>query len=105
MDGAVLTAILIIAVVVVAEGISLFSEFIFKDNSYYAIIPVLTGDDSLRENILNTLEQTDAKVILLDCGAGEIYKDFCESFCINHENVVFLAPCELKDYFLKEFVK
>lgn len=105
MDGALLTAILIITVIAVAEGISLFAECIFKNRSenYFAVIPVVSGDDTLRERISDTLEHTDADIILLDCGAGIIHKDFCERFCLNHENAVFLAPEELKKYFSESF--
>lgn len=105
MDGALLTAVLIITVIAVAEGVSLFAECIFRNQKehYYAVIPVIPGDDSLRERISGTLEQTDADIILLDCGAGTIHKDFCERFCLNHENAVFLAPDELKKYFSESF--
>lgn len=105
MDGALLTAILIITVIAVAEGVSLFAECIFKNHRecYYALIPVVAGDDSVRERIADTLEQTDADIILLDCGAGTIHRDFCERFCLNHENAVFLAPDELKGYFSESF--
>lgn len=105
MDGAVLTAILVITVIAVAEGVSLFAECIFKNRKecYYAVIPVMADDDSLRERISDVLEQTDADIILLNCGAGIVHTEFCERFCLNHENAVFLAPCELRKYFSETF--
>jgi len=110
MDGAVLTAILIITVIAVAEGVSLFAECIFKNRRecYYALIPVTADDDSLRERISDALEQTNADIVLLDCGADFIHKEFCERFCLNHENAVFLNPSELQKYFsepLKDSIK
>ncbi|MDD6344754.1 MAG: hypothetical protein PUA51_00790 [Oscillospiraceae bacterium] len=105
MDGAVLTAILIITVIAVAEGVSLFAECIFRNRRecYFAVIPVMADDDSLRERISDALEQTEADIILLNCGADSVHTEFCERFCLNHENAVFLAPDELEKYFSESF--
>lgn len=104
MDGAVLTAILIITVIAVVEGVSLLAECIFKNRkeSYYAVIPVIENDDTLRERLSDTMEQTNAYIILLDCGTDTVHTEFCEKFCIDHEKAVFLSPTDLSGYFLKK---
>ncbi|MDE5946676.1 MAG: hypothetical protein K2G63_05185 [Oscillospiraceae bacterium] len=105
MDGAVLTAILIITVIAVAEGISLFSECIFRNKkaSYYAFIPVISNDDTLRERISQTLEETNADIILINCNADSVHTEYCEKFCLNNENAIFLSPEELENYFSELF--
>lgn len=105
MDGAVVTVILVITVIAVVEGVSLFADVILKTDSqsYYAVIPVMPDDISLKERIYDVMEDTDANIILLDCGANEVNEKFCRNFCINHENTVFLTPSELQNYFSKSF--
>lgn len=92
MDGALLTAILIITVIAIAEGVSLFAECIFKNRreNYFAVIPVVPGDDTLRERISDVLEQTDADIILLDCGAGIILRIFVKDSALIMKMPFFL---------------
>ena len=105
MDGVVITALIISAVIAVVKGLTLFIDSILKKRkeNYYAVVPVFQNDKFLAERLMDLTERTYADIVLLDCDADSSQCEVCHNFCLDNKNAVFLNSSELEKYFSESF--
>jgi|GEM_PF-4477482 len=98
MDIIVLISALVIGVLVIIQGVSLFSgrECDQAMRAFYTVIPLFKGDSILWEKIEKMLSKTCADMIVfVDFGIEESQRNIAEKLCTNTGVAVLIKPEEL----------
>lgn len=107
MDGIIITAAVILAVISLIEIVTFFLAVPSGAAPAYAsVLPVFAGDEKLRDRLeyLSTKGCGRKRVILVDYGATHEQAELCRQFVHNSPDAVFLPCSELEDYFKGMFV-
>ena len=108
MDGIIITAALVLAVIAVIGIVSLFVALPSEAApAYAAVLPVFPGDDSLPERLeyLSMKGSGRRRVILVDYGATCEQAEMCRRFVQSSPDAVFISASELEKLFSEIFVR
>lgn len=111
MSSAIITAVLILGVIAVIEGVSLFykSGRRVEKLSFAAVVPVFPKDENLRERLTYLERKLSSgggcieEIIIIDYGATVQQLEICRLFCYEHANAVLTDPAGLEKILSKTF--
>lgn len=111
MDKVMVTSVIILAVIAVIEGVSLFcgSSRRVRKLSFAAVVPVFPGDSDLRERLEYLSRKLSGgtyyieEIIIINYGATVGQLEICEMFCSEHQNAVMTDPAGLEKILSKTF--
>ncbi|MDO4864672.1 MAG: hypothetical protein Q4A05_10935 [Ruminococcus sp.] len=107
MDGIIITAAVILAVISIIEVVTFFLAMPSRSAPAYAsVLPVFEGDEKLRERLeyLSMKGCGRKRVILVDYTATPEQAELCRQFVHSSPDAVFIRCSELEDYFKGMFV-
>ncbi|MBQ8296310.1 MAG: hypothetical protein IJX77_00840 [Ruminococcus sp.] len=111
MDNVIVTSVLILAVIAVIEGVSLFykSSRRVKKLAFAAVVPVFPDDDDLRERLEYLGDKLSGgsyyieEIIIINYGATIEQLEICGRFCYENRNAILTDPASLEKILSKTF--
>lgn len=111
MDKVTVTSVIILAVIAVIEGVSLFCGSAGRKRklTFAAVIPVFPEDDDLRERLeyltrkLSGGACSAGSIIIVNYGAAIGQLEICELFCSENPNAFITDPAGLEKILSKTF--
>lgn len=111
MDSIIVIAVLVLAVIVVIEAVSLFYRASHRVSrlAFAAVVPVFPDDSDLRERLVYLEEKLSGgsyyieEIILINYGASPEQLEICHSFCDDNANAVLTDPASLEKILSKTF--
>ncbi len=106
MDGIIISAAVILAVVALIEIVSLFTDLSNEGTpAYVKVLPVFS-DDKLFDMRLEYLMRKSGgrqKIVLVNYSADDRQSELCNSFIRNNPDAVFIHYSEMKNFFAEIF--
>ena len=106
MDGIIITAAVILAVISLIEVITFFVAMPSRSApAYISVLPVFPGDDKLRDRLeyLSMKGCGRRRVVLVDYSATPDQAELCRQFVHSSPDAVFLPSSELEEFFRSIF--
>ena len=104
MDIVIATAVAVLLILTVTEGVSFFRK-IPDDTGYAVVIPVFPEDTELLQRLEYHRDTLcgGVTVILVDYGASVWQKEVCRNFCDGNGNAVITDPAGVEKILSKTF--
>ncbi len=111
MDIVIAAAVIVLVIIAVIEGVSLFYKSSHRTVSllFAAVLPVFPDDDNLRRKLeyLSQKLSDDTyfaeEIILINYGATVYQLEICREFCDENENAILTDPASLEKILSKTF--
>ena len=106
MDGIIITAAVILAVIAIIEIVNLFTDISIDGAPAYVTVLPVYADDKLFDMRLEYLMRWGCgrrKVVLVDFSANNRQIDLCSRFVDNNPDAAFIHYTEMKNFFAEIF--
>lgn len=103
MDGVIVTAAVILAVIALIEAVTIFCARPFGKPVYIAVVPIIGEDSDLPERLERLSLRSVPAAVLLDISATEEQLQMCRQF-VRDNPAAEIVPAEVfSDYLARTF--